>query len=63
VIVNLLSASRYMRLVTELNSGQFVHRSISKQGVVVAMFLALLGITMTIYVVLVLAQPPDTMHA
>jgi putative membrane protein len=63
VIVNLLSAARYMRLVSELDSGQFVHRSVSKQGVVVAMFLGLLGIAMTIYVVLVLAQPPDTMHA
>jgi putative membrane protein len=52
-----------MRLVGELDRGQFVHRSVSKQGVVVAMFLALLGITMTIYVILVLAQPPDTMHA
>lgn len=63
VIVNLLSASRYMRLVSELNRGQFVRRSVSKQGVVVAIFLALLGITMTVYVLLVLVQPPDTMHA
>jgi putative membrane protein len=35
VTVNLFSARRYMRLVGELNRGQFVHRSLSKQGVVV----------------------------
>jgi putative membrane protein len=63
VIVNLLSARRYTRLVGELNRGQFVHRSISKEGVIVAMFLALLGIAMMIYVILVLAQPPDVPHA
>jgi uncharacterized membrane protein YidH (DUF202 family) len=49
VTVNLFSALRYMRLVGELNHGQFVHRSVSKQGVVVAMFLALLSIAMAIY--------------
>src|ERR1700754_2054780 len=48
VTVNLFSARRYMRLIGELNSGQFVHRSLSKQGVVVALFLALLGIAMAI---------------
>jgi putative membrane protein len=63
VTVNLFSALRYMRLVGELNRGQFVHRSVSKQGVVVAMFLALLGIAMAIYIVLAVAQPPDTLHA
>jgi putative membrane protein len=40
-----------------------VQRSVSKQGVIVAMFLALLGIAMTIYMILVLAQPPDVLHA
>src|SRR6266481_3043901 len=44
VTVNLFSARRYMRLVGELNRGQFVHRSLSKQGVIVALSLALLGI-------------------
>ena len=63
VAVNLFSARRYMRLVGELNRGQFVHRSLSKQGVIVALFLALLGIAMTIYLTLVLAQPPDALHA
>jgi putative membrane protein len=58
VTVNLFSAWRYMRLVGELNSSQFVHRSLSKQGLIVASLLALLGIAMTVYMILVLAQPP-----
>jgi putative membrane protein len=38
VTVNLFSARRYnMRVVSELNHGQFVHRSQSKQGVIVAL--------------------------
>ena len=63
VTVNLFSARRYMRLVGELNRDQFVHRSLSKQGVIVALFLALLGIAMTIYLTLFLAQPLDALHA
>jgi putative membrane protein len=63
VTVNLFSARRYMRLVGELNRGQFVHHSLSKQGVVVALFLALLGIALAVYLLLVLAQPPDALHA
>src|SRR3977135_1435981 len=43
VAVNLFSARRYMRLVSELSSGQFVHCSLSKEAVIVAMLLALLG--------------------
>jgi putative membrane protein len=62
VTVNLFSARRFMRLAGELNRGPFVHRSLSKQGVVVALFLALLGIAMTIYMILVLARPPDALH-
>jgi putative membrane protein len=58
-IVNLFSAQRFIRLVGELNRDQFVDRSLSKQGVIVALFLALLGIAMTIYLTLFLAQPPD----
>jgi putative membrane protein len=51
VTVNLFSARRYMRLIGELNRGEFVHRSVSKQGVIVALFLALLGIAMAIYLI------------
>jgi putative membrane protein len=63
VIVNLFSARRYMRLVGELNRGQFVHRSLSRQGVIVALSLALLGIAMSIYMILILAPPPNALHA
>jgi len=63
VTVNFFSARRYMRLVGDLNRGQFVQLSISKQGVAVAVFLALLGLAMTICMILVLTQPPDALHA
>jgi hypothetical protein len=39
-------------LVGEFSRGQFVHRSASKHGVIVALFLTLLGIAMTIYLTL-----------
>jgi inner membrane protein YidH len=55
VIVNLLSARRYMRLIGALNRGQFVHRSLSTLGLMVALLLALLGIAMAIYAIPVLA--------
>src|SRR5258707_13295879 len=60
-IVNLFSARRFMRLVGELNRDRCAHRSFSKQGVMVACFLALLGIAMTIYLSLFLLQllPPE----
>ena len=61
VAVNLVSAQRFMRLVGELNRDQVLHRSLSMQGVIVALLLALLGIAMTIY--LTLFQSPDTLHA
>jgi putative membrane protein len=57
VAVNLFSAWRYTRLVGELSRGQFVRRAGSKQGVIVALFLALLGIAMTIYLISALWQP------
>lgn len=61
IAVNLVSAQRFMRLVGELNRDQVLHRSLSMQGVIVALLLALLGIAMTIY--LTLFQSPDTLHA
>jgi putative membrane protein len=63
VIVNLLSAWRYTRVVGELNRGRYVQRSFSKQGVIVAMFLALLGIAITLYMILALPQPPNPLHS
>jgi putative membrane protein len=62
-IVNLFSARRFMRLVGELDRDQFADRSLSKQGVIVALFLALLGIAMTIYLTLFLAQPLHGLYA
>jgi putative membrane protein len=63
VVVNLLSVRRHTRLVGELNRGQFVHRSISREAVIVAVLLALLGIAMAIYLTPSLAQPPISLHA
>ena len=63
VVVNLFYARRFMRLAGELNRDQFGHRSLSKQGAMVALFLALLGIAMTIYLTLFLTQPPNALHA
>jgi putative membrane protein len=63
VTVSLFSAWCYMHLVGELNRGQFVKRSISKQGLIVALSLALLGIAISIYMLLILAPPPNVLHA
>ena len=63
VIVNLFSAWRYMRLVGQLNRRQFVRRSVSKQGVIVAVLLALFGIAMAIYMIMVVPQLPDPLLA
>jgi putative membrane protein len=62
VTVSLFSARRYMRLIGELNRGQFVHRSLSKQGLIVALSLALLGIAMSIYMLLILTRPPNVLN-
>jgi putative membrane protein len=62
-IVNLFSARRYMRLVGELTRDRFADRSLSKQGVLVASFLAPLGIAMTIYLTLFLTEPLHVLHA
>jgi hypothetical protein len=59
--VNLSSAWRYTRVVGQLKRDQVVERSVSKQGVAVTMCLALLGIAMTVYLILVLA--PGALHA
>jgi putative membrane protein len=61
--VNLFSARRFMHLAGDLNRDQFVGRSLARQGVMVALFLALLGIAATIYLTLFLAQPPHALHA
>ena len=52
VAVNLLSMRRHLRLVGELNRGQFTQRGPSRQAVVLALFLALVGVAMAIYLTL-----------
>jgi inner membrane protein YidH len=61
--VNLFSVRRFMRLVGEVDHNQFADRSLSRQGVFTASFLVLIGIAMTIYLILFLAQPPDAASA
>ena len=62
-LVNLFSAQRFMRLSGEMERNQFADRSLSRQGVFMASFVALVGIAMTIYLILFLAQPPDAASA
>jgi putative membrane protein len=57
VAVNLFSTRRHLRLVGELSRGQFVDYRPSKQAVILALFLALLGIAMAIYLLIRFAAP------
>ncbi len=50
VAVNLLSLWRHVRLVSQLNQGQLAARPASKLAVVLAVFLALIGIAIGLYV-------------
>jgi putative membrane protein len=52
VAVNLLSILRHVRMVGELNRGQVTSRGFSQQAVLLALFLALGGIAMAIYLML-----------
>jgi putative membrane protein len=52
VAMNLLSILRHLRLVKELNRGQFADRCPSPQAVILALFLALVGIAMGLYLTL-----------
>jgi putative membrane protein len=52
VAVNLLSIRRHVRTVGELNRGQVTVRSSSQQAVLLALFLALGGIAMAIYLMM-----------
>ena len=52
VAINLLSIRRHLRLVDELNRGQVAPRRSSRQAVVLALFLALIGIAMALYLIL-----------
>jgi inner membrane protein YidH len=52
VAVNLSSIRRHVRMVAELNRGQFTPRDLSLQAVFLALFLALGGISMVLYLTL-----------
>ena len=52
VAINLLSIRRHLRLVGELNRGQFADRRPSQQAVMLALFLALAGVAMVLYLTL-----------
>ena len=61
--MNLFSAQRFGHLVCRLNRDHYLDRSLSRQGVIVALFLALLGIAMAINLTFFVALPPNTLHA
>jgi putative membrane protein len=52
VAVNLLSIRRHLRLVGDLNRGQFADRGPSRMAVILALFLALVGAAMALYLIL-----------
>jgi putative membrane protein len=52
VAVNLFSIRRHMQLVAELNRGQLTNRGPSREAIVLALFLALIGFMMAIYLAL-----------
>ena len=52
VVVHLLSIRRHLRLVGELNRGQFTALRFSGQAVMLALFLAFVGIAMALYLTL-----------
>lgn len=62
VIVNLLAARRYIRLVGALRRGLIIERAVSKEGVSVAMFLALLGVAVTTYMLVVVTPVPNAQN-
>ena len=62
VAVNLFSAWRHTRLIGALERGQPIHRTISWQGVFVAMLLALFGVGMAIFSTMPSGQA-GTLHA
>ena len=49
--MNLFSIRRHLRVVGELNRAQFADRGPSHQAVILALFLALVGIAMALYLI------------
>jgi putative membrane protein len=52
VVVNLLSIRRHLRLVEEMKRGQCTDHRPSHQAVILALFLALVGVAMALYLIL-----------
>ena len=52
VAVNLLSIRRHLRLVGELNRGQFTDHRRSQEAIILAFFLASVGVAMALYLTL-----------
>ena len=52
VAVNLFSVRRHLSLVGELNRGQVTAHGSSRQAVILALFLALIGTAMALYLIL-----------
>ena len=53
VLLNVLSARRCARLMRQLSMGQIGEYRPSRQGVLVAIFLALVGVAMAIYLIVI----------
>ena len=49
VVLNLYSAWRHVHLLEDLNSGEIRHRGSPKQAVIIAVFLAAVGLAMAVY--------------
>jgi putative membrane protein len=49
VAINLLAAWRHTRVVAALNDGQLAHSGPSREGITLALFLALAGIAMAVW--------------
>src|SRR5260370_25891304 len=62
-LVNLFSARRLMRLAAEVDRNQFADPPLTTQRVFIASFLSLVGVAITIYLILFLAQPHDATFA
>jgi putative membrane protein len=52
VAMNLLSIRRHLRLVGELNRGQFADHRRSQEAIILAFFLASVGVAMALYLTL-----------
>ena len=52
VVMNLFSIQRHLRVVGELNRAQFAARGPSHQAVILALFLALVGVVMAVYLIM-----------